>query len=145
MNDSFKNLPDDVIFQIAINESLDNIARLCQTSNRFNNIICNNNNFWKHKYIHDFGEPTINILNWKDAYQNYGIVVAFGGGRYGQLGLGDMDDVSIPIEIPNIRARNVSSGNRHTIIIDTNYNVWGFGANMNGQLGLGDKKTNRIK
>ena len=62
MNDPFGSLPDEIILQIALFEPLNNIDQLCLTSQRFNNLICNNNYFWREKFVKDFGEPKIRIL-----------------------------------------------------------------------------------
>jgi alpha-tubulin suppressor-like RCC1 family protein len=39
--------------------------------------------------------------------------------------------------IPNIKARKVSAGIGHSLIIDLEGNVYAFGNNEDGQLGLG--------
>jgi alpha-tubulin suppressor-like RCC1 family protein len=45
------------------------------------------------------------------------------------------------IEIPNLKAKQVSTGSHHTVVIDLNDNIWVFGQNITGQLGLGDYKN----
>ena len=54
------------------------------------------------------------------------------------------EDRNIPTQIPNIKAKVVSCGNYHTMIIDLNNNVWAFGYNDYGQLGLGDNQNRNI-
>jgi hypothetical protein len=61
INDPFSLLPTDNIIQIALYESIDYVTKMCRLSRRFNDIICNNNNFWKDKFITDFGHPKANI------------------------------------------------------------------------------------
>ena len=56
MNDPFASLPDEVILQIALFEPINNINQMCLSSQRFNNLICNNNYFWREKFVKDFGE-----------------------------------------------------------------------------------------
>jgi len=68
-------------------------------------------------------------------------VWSFGTNTFGQLGLGDngLDtDRNIPTQIPNIKAKQIACGEQHSMIIDMNDNVWSFGQNLDGQLGLGD-------
>ena len=65
---------------------------------------------------------------------------SFGGGSYGQLGLGDQVDRFKPTQIANLKAKFVACGWDHTMIIDSQGNVWSFGNNSEGQLGLGNKK-----
>ena len=57
MNDHFDSLPDDVVLHIALFEAINNIDQMCLFSQRFNNLICNNNYFWREKFVKDFGEP----------------------------------------------------------------------------------------
>lgn len=71
-------------------------------------------------------------------------VWGFGNNSAGQLGLGDKRNKNRPTPIlfpgDEIKAKSVSCGFKFTIIIDTNNNVWSFGDNGSGQLGLGDKQ-----
>lgn len=61
--DQFSHLPPDAIINIALYEPIGSIARLCQVSRRFNDIICSNNNFWRDKFILDFGLDIANEIN----------------------------------------------------------------------------------
>ena len=46
--------------------------------------------------------------------------------------------------IPNIKAKAVSAGGCHLLILDLNNNVWVCGGNKFGQLGLGDYNNRNI-
>ena len=85
------------------------------------------------------------------------IVWSFGSNRYGQLGLGGNTNRNRPTKITvdshsesgltihsGITAKFVSCGGLHTVIIDMNNEIWVFGDNFYGQLGLGDN-TERNK
>jgi hypothetical protein len=62
-NDTFEFFPDDVIYRIAILEPIEGISNLCKSSPRINNIICNNNTYWRDKFIYHFGDPgNVNII-----------------------------------------------------------------------------------
>ena len=63
--DYFELIPNDQIIKIALNLSLNDIYYYCQVNKRFNDIICENELFWKQK---------INLY-------------LFGSNSYGQLGL----------------------------------------------------------
>jgi alpha-tubulin suppressor-like RCC1 family protein len=72
-----------------------------------------------------------------------GRVWSFGNNNYGQLGLaqtenGDNDIVAIyPTMIPNLNnIVQISAGNRHSLCLDNQGKVWGFGSNDYGTLGL---------
>lgn len=75
-------------------------------------------------------------------------VLSFGDNKYGQLGLGpnlvqNQNFIPIPTIIPNLKAKLLSIGtSHHTMVVDLYNNIWAYGNNTNGQLGLGDT-TNR--
>ena len=68
-------------------------------------------------------------------------VWSFGNNEFGQLGLRyyyeENDYISTPTQIQNVKAKQIACGGEHSIIIDLNDNVWSFGHNNHGQLGLG--------
>ena len=71
-----------------------------------------------------------------------GSVWSFGYNGYGQLGLGDHGrgtNRNNPTRVPGIPPiKKVSGGRYHSILLDINGDVWSFGSNVDGQLGLGD-------
>ena len=65
---------------------------------------------------------------------------------FGQLGLGDENDRNSPERLtksPNEGAKfiKIACGCNHTLLLDENNQVYSFGLNGNGQLGLGDKNN----
>jgi alpha-tubulin suppressor-like RCC1 family protein len=143
--DLFAYLPNETIIQIALDESIQYITNMCQISRRFNNLICNNDNFWRAKFIQDFGIPdNKNIISWKDAYINYGKVYMMNNNYKRRYMFGDLDDklgirkddYIFNIKFP-AKAKSISSGNGFMLILDTDNNVWSFGSNQYGKLGLG--------
>jgi len=68
----------------------------------------------------------------------------------GQLGLGrleilkDIIKINTRVKIPNIKAKAISAGYEHNLIIDLDNNVWSFGNNKHGQLGLGVENIKKI-
>ncbi len=78
-----------------------------------------------------------------------GQLFAFGLNNYGQLGLGDRNDedniVRLPTQVPrfrDIRVKAVSTGSGwHTMVITENSQLFAFGRNEDGQLGLGDRNN----
>ena len=193
----FDFLPDERIFDLALFLPLSDITNYCQTSSKFNRIICDNDDFWRMKFIkdHEFN-PIYYTGSWKDLYKNYANLWSFGNNEWGQLGLGDTQnrfiptviqdfevkeiktclnttlaidfqnnvwkigtneyenegdmfltiakyriDSTTPIKIENLKAREISTGQFHSIIIDDQNNVYTFGSNESGQLGLGDDQN----
>jgi len=65
----------------------------------------------------------------------------YGNNGFGQLGLGNNDNIIQPTMIPSFKALHVAAGNQYTIILDLDNNIWAFGRNDHGQLGLGDKEN----
>lgn len=75
-----------------------------------------------------------------------GYVYAMGSGCYGQLGLGEYyRKQSVPIRIPHINnIVQISCGEIHTALIDNQGDVYVFGYNYSGQLGVGDYENRNI-
>ena len=70
------------------------------------------------------------------AIDNTGILWAWGQNNFGELGNGvPGTDVLTPVQIGGAtRFIAVSTGNQHTVAIDSNGGLWGWGANGAGQL-----------
>lgn len=71
-------------------------------------------------------------------------VYAVGNNKYGQLGLGDKLDRYIPTEIKSLENKNIIriiGGQYHTFAINKNGNVYVFGFNLSGELGLGNSNN----
>ena len=145
-------LPEEILQETLLNLEYDNIKRLCATSTNYIKI-CKSDEFWRAKFIHDHGfNPPITGLDksLENIYLNQNTVLSFGTNWTGELGLGDNTERNTPTKIPSIKrrvayaatfniiAKSVSSGLYNTVIIDMNNEVWSFGDNDMGQLGLGD-------
>ena len=140
-------LPPEIIRDIGLHLPLVEIPKICQTSKKFNQPIGQNEDFWHLKFVLNYKFDPINDRgSWKELYKNSNKVWTFGNNSNGQLGLDDDQDrtsVSAPTEIEKFRVKEVSGGGRHTVVIDLEKNVWTFGNNEYGQLGLGDNETKR--
>jgi hypothetical protein len=151
--DYFSNLTDDNIKDIALQLDIDKIDQFCQTSQKFNNSVCNNQYFWYQKLINDYGNIGEQILadyksfynnepaDWKYIYLYYDNVLVIGENSRGQLGLYERTMISIPTLLQSfsfgkIKFKSISCGNGHTVMIDIDNNLWGIGFNKYGQLGL---------
>ena len=60
-----------------------------------------------------------------------------GNNKYGQLGLGNIQNKNVLTQITNFKGKQVSCGQQYMIVIDMNNNVWTVGRNSFGKLGLG--------
>lgn len=147
----FLAIPDDIIFNLALDSSLEDIYNLCRIESRFKHIICDNEVFWRSKYVREYGYSNVGeIIGWKKLYMNYGKVIVYGNLSDKLLGLRLIDD---DLSLKNIRAKEVSCGSEHVAIVDLSDNVWMFGGGRFGQLGLGydeydtisPEKINNIK
>ncbi len=72
-----------------------------------------------------------------------GNIFVWGANTFGQLGTGDRIDEFCPtmLALPNFKtAKDVSGGLLHSLIADTDGNVWAFGGNATGQCGDGDQQ-----
>lgn len=65
-----------------------------------------------------------------------GEVYTFGSNAYGQLGTGDLQPISTPIQVRfKGKAMHVAAGSNHTVILTATGNVLTFGKYNKGQLG----------
>ena len=71
---------------------------------------------------------------------NDGNVYTFGNNEYGQLGIGDKDlsHTSIPQKVNLPPCKQISCGYDFTMCLSENGEIYPFGNNINGQLGLGN-------
>ena len=70
---------------------------------------------------------------------NDGTLHSFGYNQYGQLGLGNDNNVSLPTPIPNLpKINQISCGSYFTVCVDCEGFMWSFGGNICGQLGTGN-------
>jgi hypothetical protein len=134
----FSYLSDDEIFNIALKLNIEDVGYYCLYNSRFNKIVCENNWFWKEKFLSDFGLSEYDYVDdWKTLYKNYGSVYVFGNNSVNQLGFNNnFENVLIPTKILNFQVKAISAGYYHTVAIDFNNDVWGFGYNNSGSLGL---------
>lgn len=144
-----EGLDYNTIIEIALGLNLDSINKLCRASRRFNRVLCDNKNFWRLKYIKDFGEPLKDIskiTDWKKLYRTHGEVFSFGSNDKGQLGLGDTENKNIPMLITSLSVpiKHISAGGSHSLLLDEFGGVWSCGSNEFGQLGLGDRVDKHI-
>lgn len=156
----FDPIPNEIIILLALNTSLTSI--LSKSCTRFYNLIYNNNDFWKQKFINDFYKSSIhkippyhlNITSksyklWKDIYKNHHAILVCGYNEDGQLGLNTRKNILIPTPLLNTNgnnfiAKSICTKVSHTMIIDTNDNVWSIGYNNYGQLGLNVPRDNPL-
>ena len=118
--DPFDSLPDELILLQGLDMNLPSITTFCQTSRRFNRLICENDLFWYYKFIRDYRfNPVQYTGSWNLLYRGYQFVWSFGYNNYGQLGLADRVSRLVPTRIPNIKAKAISSGRDHTLLIAT--------------------------
>jgi alpha-tubulin suppressor-like RCC1 family protein len=79
------------------------------------------------------------------AMDTNGAVWAWGANNLGQLGIGTTTNSPIPVQVsgftPGVKIIAIAAGAGHTVALDSNKNVWAWGDNTNGQLGIGIPPT----
>ncbi|CAB3389017.1 Hypothetical predicted protein [Cloeon dipterum] len=77
-----------------------------------------------------------------------GSVFAWGRNNHGQLGLGTKENTLIPTKIEGVLATNrvvqVACSSNHTLVLTSDREVFTFGWNKNGQLGLGHNEDQTL-
>lgn len=69
------------------------------------------------------------------------MLIGLGRNEHGELG--NNSNLYIATAIPNIKINSIACGNNHTMI-DMDNNIWTFGNNERGQLGLGDNTQRNV-
>ncbi|KAG8373675.1 hypothetical protein BUALT_Bualt11G0049300 [Buddleja alternifolia] len=76
-----------------------------------------------------------------------GELYGWGWGRYGNLGLGDRNDRSVPVKVSAVQGEKmvvVACGWRHTISVSSSGSLYTYGWSKYGQLGHGDFEDHLI-
>jgi len=68
--DEFKNIPKEMIWEIALNLDIGQIGKLCKTSATFYHYMCMNDDFWRMKVKKDFNIKK-SKLTWRETYQDH--------------------------------------------------------------------------
>lgn len=143
----FTYLPDETILQTALDLPLNNILNFCLTNDRFNRIICNDNFFWKNKFIKDYGNiETENITNWKLLYLNTNNIWIFTDNEKLATYISSPHE-GLVSHLTNTIAFDIGLSDNHSVVINNNNNIFVWGYNNFGQLGIGttDSIDNQYK
>jgi hypothetical protein len=68
---SLESLPKDLLIELSLELPISDIFKLCQSSNKFNSLICNSNIFWQKRILKDFNE----LVNLNEAKRIYKEIV----------------------------------------------------------------------
>lgn len=132
----FNIIPHEIISDLALSLDINNIINLCKTSKRFNDVICNNNLFWKNKVEHDYGPITFDVTDWKLFYINFSTIWLMGINTVSNV---DFSDAFNILKIDGLYGTTMAVGDGNYYAIDSRHNVWVWGMNIKGELGLGHK------
>ena len=133
-------------FKFALTLPIKLVLDICKKNNTLNTTICFNEEFWKQRYIKQYGSVSPEPMSWKELYLSKSLTSAGGkvwvqgSNSFGELGLGYIGMVSEYTLISSLKNKilKVASGSGHALFLDIHNNVWVSGSNSNGQLGLGN-------
>jgi hypothetical protein len=71
-----------------------------------------------------------------------GCVYSWGNNRYGQLGVGNIQETNEPIiiELNEVKIEKISCGPFHSLLLSCDGNIYAFGRNAYGQVGCGEEE-----
>lgn len=86
-----------------------------------------------------FTEFSMGLFSHVVALDSSGHIWSWGNNSYGQLGIGDTTNRSLPVSIPSaVSYKHVYTGELWSFAQDHTNVLWAWGRNNSGQLGLGD-------
>lgn len=116
--ESLAHLSDEQLVLISLTLDLSQIERI--NHERFNLLVKDNQNFWQQRFIKDLAQPEKDIIDWKAFYHNYGQLYVTGKWSL-------YEDEITPVRWPG-KAREIKAGKHHSLILDTDNNLWGIGS-----------------
>lgn len=144
----FDGIPNEIIREMALSLRLRDIRNFGSTNSRFNRVVCRNDEFWHQKFIRDYGN-TIKLgecikyrESWKEMYQRHGMVWICPLIDPVLLHIKNIkifNNIRVPKGISDFKAKYVSTKKDHAVFIDFENNVWSYGNNQGGQLGIGSR------
>jgi alpha-tubulin suppressor-like RCC1 family protein len=161
----FDQLPKETLGIIASNLDCESLSLFCQISSTFNKFFCITGDLTEILRVKLQEETRLDLshydqkelgllcqMNQKKTIisagtdhslivNSQGQVYSFGNNVQGQLGLGDPVNRDTPslITTPGLGyIISVSAGGRHSLILNSQGQVFSFGSNINGELGLGE-------
>lgn len=74
------------------------------------------------------------------ALDNEGNVWSWGSNKSGQLGNGSYENTAVPVKVSfgNVKIKSISAGNEHSMAVSESNEVYVWGSNESGQLGIND-------
>lgn len=116
-------VPAEIYREIALSLDLNSIDQLCRSNSYFNDAICNSDEFWRLKFRYDYPQADIKgRYLWKEIYKSWDNLYFFGK---------TIKLLSYP------KFRSVATNGQVVYGIALNYDVYAWGSNVYGQLGLG--------
>ena len=134
----FVDIPTDIIYYLSWFLPFKDLIRFLRSSSHLYKRLYNNEDFWKSKC--GLITKTKDQI-WINVYVSIQINAAlflFGDNRYGQLG-NSHGYSTRPIKFPNFKFKDIAISH-HTIAVDFDNTVWGWGSSKHGQLGISVNK-----
>lgn len=140
----FQLLSSDVFYYLINQLPFNSILSLATCSSYFYKIISLNEEYWQLKCRRELHQNIpMEPENWRSIYMNSMNIFTSGNNYNGVLGFNyNIDKINAPTKIPGVKFKDISVA-YHTLAIDLDDNVWSFGNNSNGQLGIGNKSIFR--
>jgi alpha-tubulin suppressor-like RCC1 family protein len=148
--ESYFNRINDELTHITHNLLIDDIINLSLVNSKFNRCLWQNDLFWMSKLSSELGIVTEKPKEkrskdgfWRNLYFNSFTIWVVGQNFDLKFGIINKE-VSQLTQMPNLKAIQIKSSNGHTVAIDLNNNIYVWGKNRYGELGLGDTRDRYV-
>lgn len=127
------NLPIEILHNISLFISLNDIISLSSISKKYKFCITDNDLFWRIRFIEDFSDYRVDVKSWKNKYKKFWYLLIFPIINSPQFN--DIEKRNILRQIFKINIKQISIY-KHILLLDKENNVWGYGENKFHELGL---------
>lgn len=147
------DLPDELFYAVMYYLSYEEILKLCNVYKR-SRLLCETPIFWQTKIEsinpHTTGTlSNLSVERLKNIYKlisRWGQVCTCGANLWGNLGVNDLNKRSVPttVQYPLNNVAGISAGASHTAFVTNQGEIYTFGYNFSGQLGIGNTDNKKI-
>lgn len=121
------SLTMDIIMEIAVRLNNSDLESFSNTNKKIKRYLDNNDNFWYHKFRHDYRVVPNYSGSWQELYSNYNNAYGLGKNTSRQLTVWGDVYFETPFKIINGKPKFINTREGYTVIVDLDGNLYSLG------------------